>query len=109
MLEPLIALHPEIANSYCVNALLVWRDYEDRSRTFAREKIFWDKTPERVYSYIKYYCLAFGMCALEIKGEGWGNVDTPPQKEKHNEENKESTTQKTVSARTNKKKSRKKR
>lgn len=63
---------------FMVKVELVWRDYENNYEHKSKVRQFEGKSKAEVYGYIKYYCLAFGMCNCIHIGEGWGNTDSKP-------------------------------
>ena len=73
-----LAKHPEVVPNqprtktkmYKVEVDMKWRDHVDHSKIQNRIKTFTGRTREDVYSYIKYYTLAFGLIDVILIEEG---------------------------------------
>ena len=58
---------------YKVEVDMKWRNYVDRSKIQNRIKTFTGRDKADVYSYIKYYTLAFGIIDVILIEEGEHN------------------------------------
>jgi len=73
-----VAVPAENKNPFIVRVEAWWRDHENNFEP--RSKIIEFKGVDKadVYSYIKYYALAFGLSDVVHRGEGYGSPDNEP-------------------------------
>jgi len=63
---------------FVVKVQMYWRDHMNNYEPKSRIKTFDGNSKAEVYAYIQYYALAFGLCDVVHKGEGWGEPTDEP-------------------------------
>ena len=73
-----VPVTPENKNPFIVRVEAWWRDHQNNLEPTSKIMEFKGVDKADVYSYIKYYALAFGLSDVAHRGEGYGSPDNEP-------------------------------